>query len=248
MGCSFKVLDSYWLNGLAGCWSAALSALVILISPAFIDVCLGELAHDLKVEGWREVTFKKKKENRFLKCGDACIRVDSDQSVSMISLTKPVNLKERYILSWEWKIAKPAVRSDITRKGRDDRALAIYVAFPFDPKTASLAERAVRPFLKRKQGPNAPGRMLAYIWAGHGDRDDLYSSPFFGKISKMIVKRNSSAVPEVWLREQVDIIKDHKRAFGTFPKNISQILISADTDNTKTSNSGFIRNIKIISR
>ncbi len=223
-------------------------ALVIFASPAGFTACLSELANDLKTQGWREVTFKKKKENRYFSCGDACIRVDTDKSVSMISKAKPVNLQETHVLSWEWKIAKPAVRSDITRRGKDDRALAVYVAFPFDPKTASLAERAVRPFIKRKQGPNAPGRMLAYIWAGHGNRDDLYSSPFFGKINKMIVKRNGNAVTGVWLREEVDIIRDHKRAFGTLPKTISQILISTDTDNTKTSNSGFVRKIEFTSR
>ncbi|MBH66997.1 MAG: hypothetical protein CMM58_01455 [Rhodospirillaceae bacterium] len=219
-------------------------AAMIFMSPMNLSTCLSQLGDELRAQGWREVTFKKKEANRFLKCGEDCIRVDSNNSVSMIFETKSVNLVDRYLLTWEWKLEKPAVKSDITRRGRDDRALAIYVGFPYDAKTASLAERAARPFIKRKKGPNAPGRMLAYIWAGHGYRGDLYSSPFFGKINKMIVKRNSGDAAGVWLKEQADIVSDHKKAFGTVPARVTQILISADTDNTKTSNTGFVRKIK----
>ena len=242
------MLDKGLHNLLRQFISALVLAAMIFVSPLSLSACLSELANELRAQGWREVTFKKKKPNRFLKCGDECIRVDSNNSVSMIVETKSVNLVDGHLLSWEWKIEKPAVKSDVTRRGRDDRALSIYVGFPFDAKTASLAERAARPFIKRKKGPNAPGRMLAYIWAGHGHRGDLYSSPFFGKINKMIVKRNSGDATGVWLKEQVDIFSDHKKAFGTVPTKVTQILISADTDNTKTSNTGFVRKIKFVAR
>ena len=146
---------------------------------------------------------------------------------------------------WSWKVLKPVPLSDITSKGRDDRALALYITFPYDPETASLAEKLLRPAVELIEGKKAAGRMLSYIWVGHGNPGDLYQSPFYGEVNAMIIKRNASDPLDKWLNEQVNVVEDYQKAFGSKPKEILELLIGADTDDLAGSSIGLVKNLNI---
>ena len=154
-------------------------------------------------------------------------------------------LTSNSVLSWEWKILQPVFLSDITLKGSDDRSLALYITFPFDPETASFREKLLRPMVELIEGENAPGRMLSYIWTGYGKADELYKSPFYGDANVMIVKRNSSDPLNKWQNESVNLVADYQRAFGSKPHKISEILIGADTDDLLGSSIGRLRNLNL---
>ena len=61
--------------------------------------------------------------------------------------------------------------SDLARKGKDDRPLAVYITFPFDYQNASMGERALRPLLEFRYGSEVPGRVLSYVWASSNQRE-----------------------------------------------------------------------------
>ena len=212
-----------------------------MISAAQVNLPLS-----LQNMGWREVTFDKKVPNKYSPCGSHCVRVVSKSSVSMIARSISNEITAETTLSWSWKISKPVVSSDITVKGDDDRALALYITFPFDSETATLTERVLRPIVELIEGPTAPSRVLSYVWTGYGNPGELYPSPFYGDVNVMMVRRNSTAPLNVWLHEIVNIMEDHKRAFGSKPKRIAQILIGADTDDLQKENIGFVKNIKFL--
>ncbi|MBP03151.1 MAG: hypothetical protein CMM25_10125, partial [Rhodospirillaceae bacterium] len=88
--------------------------------------------------GWQEFTFENKSPNKYSTCGLGCIEVISQSSVSMLGRSIQKKLTANSVLSWEWKILQPVFLSDITLKGSDDRSLALYITFPFDPETASF--------------------------------------------------------------------------------------------------------------
>ena len=219
---------------------------VMLSNPIAINAGQNNnLSSALVSLGWQEFTFENKSPNKYSTCGLGCIEVISQSSVSMLGRSIQKKLTAKSVLSWEWKILQPVFLSDITLKGSDDRSLALYITFPFDPETASFREKLLRPMVELIEGKNAPGRMLSYIWTGYGKADELYKSPFYGGVNVMIVKRNSSDPLNKWQKESVNLVADYQRAFGSKPHKISEILIGADTDDLLGSSIGRLRNINL---
>ena len=219
---------------------------VMLSNPIAINAGQdNNLSSALVSLGWQEFTFENKSPNKYSTCGLGCIEVISQSSVSMLGRSIQKKLTAKSVLSWEWKILQPVFLSDITLKGSDDRSLALYITFPFDPETASFREKLLRPMVELIEGKNAPGRMLSYIWTGYGKADELYKSPFYGGVNVMIVKRNSSDPLNKWQNESVNLVADYQRAFGSKPHKISEILIGADTDDLLGSSIGRLRNLNL---
>ena len=141
-----------------------LRAVCLLCFVLFVSVfpVKADLTTALEKAGWSEFTFEDKPANQFLHpFGDTdIIQVDTDKSVSIVYLPfvkKTVNLKHKPILTFSWRRLGPVVDTNLTRKGGDDRTLAIYVAFPYKPEQASLKERLLRPFVEAREGSSAPG-------------------------------------------------------------------------------------------
>jgi len=214
-----------------------------LLAAASLAVGAGRLPADLERRGWEEITFDGKTPNRYASCGADCVEIATMQSVSMIGREVSVDLKAMPILHWEWKVERPVAATDLATKGRDDRAVALYVTFPYDPDTSSFAENLMRPMVELARGSDAPGRVISYVWGGFGEPGQVVESPFFGSANAMIVGRNASAEPGVWLAERVDVAADHERIFGHPPVRAAHILLSADSDDTKSDNRAFVRHI-----
>lgn len=206
------------------------------------------LAADLEDQGWEEIQFDGKTPNTFSSCGRGCIKVDTEFSVSMISRKIDVDLNATPILNWEWQVQKPLKASDLTAKGKDDRAIAIYVAFPYDPEQASFTEKLLRPIVELKRGRKAPGRVISYVWAGDGAPNEVIDSPFFGSAGAIVIRRNLSDKTGEWLSERVDVSADYKRIFGMSPTKADYILIASDGDDTKVINRALLRGIQFTER
>ncbi|MEK9724327.1 MAG: DUF3047 domain-containing protein [Rhodospirillaceae bacterium] len=197
----------------------------------------------LEADGWKEVTFEGKTPNTYAACGDGCIEIVTEASVSMSGRPADADLAATPVLSWEWRVTKPVTASDLTEKGKDDRAVAVYVTFPYDPDAASLSERLLRPMVELARGSDAPARVLSYVWGGFGAPGQVVESPFFGSVNAMIVARTQAAPVGEWLAERVDVAADHKRVFGTDPVKAAHVLIAADSDDTGADNRAFVRGL-----
>ncbi|HCS71922.1 MAG TPA: hypothetical protein DIW51_18340 [Rhodospirillaceae bacterium] len=207
------------------------------------------LPADLVARSWEQMTFDGKRANRYSACGDDCIAVDTDSSVSLIGRPVAVDLAQMPVLTWEWKVDRPVAATDLTVKGRDDRALALYVTFPYDPDTATFSESLLRPLVELARGKDAPARTLSYVWSGDATTPGtVVASPYFGDVNVMIVARSGHAPLGTWLRETVDVAADHERVFGRRPLRASHVLIGADSDDTGSRNRGFVRGISFESR
>ena len=203
---------------------------------------------NLKGEKWEEIKFKGKVPNIFTSCGEGCIRIDTNISVSMIAREIDIDLVQAPILSWEWRIEKAPTFSDLSIKGKDDRAIALYVAFPYHSNHSSFSEKLLRPFVELKRGRDAPGRIISYVWSGFGRRNQIIESPYLSSAGVIIILRNELAKSGEWLRERVDVVSDYQRIFGIKPNMAKYILISSDSDDTQTSNQASIRSIEFSKR
>lgn len=195
-------------------------------------------------DGWEEITFDNKTPNRYFACGDDCIGIETHASVSMIG--RPVQFAPGAtpVIEWEWRIESPVVESDLTTKGADDRAVAVYVAFAYDPESATFAEKLFRPVVELLRGDDAPGRGISYVWAGFGEPGDEFPSPYQSDSSAIIVGRNAAAPVGEWLSEMFDVAADYERIFGNPAPLVTHVLLSADSDDTDGANRALVRNLR----
>ena len=221
---------------------------IVGASLSFVSSVAGptvELSRKLKEQGWEHITFDNKQPNRFASCGEDCVDVKTDGSVSMIGKEFDADLSKMPVLNWEWRIENRVVESDLSTKGEDDRAVALYVTFPYDPNAASFSEKIMRPLVEIVRGTDAPSRMLSYVWGGFGNPGDMIESPFFGAINAMIICRNAGAPVGEWVNEEANIIADHERAFGSTPTKTAHMLLAADSDDTGGINRASVRKIML---
>ncbi|MEM9439135.1 MAG: DUF3047 domain-containing protein [Pseudomonadota bacterium] len=196
--------------------------------------------------GWHEITFDGKDANRFAPDTSGGISVLSDNSVSLIQMPIDVDLSKTPLLSWRWQVAKPAPPSDLSTKGKDDRSLALYIAFPFVSEEASAFERFRRSVVEAIAGERAPGRVLTYVWGGNGERGERVRSPYFGDSGMITILRPASATAGQWFDETVNIAEDYRRVFGSSAPDPVSIAIGSDSDDTLSLVEGVIADVGFI--
>ena len=201
------------------------------------------LHSSLKNNGWKEITFEGKLPNLYTVCGLGCIQIKTKSSVSMIGRLVTVDLSLHPVLNWEWKIKNQVTSSDLLVKGKDDRAVAVYVTFPNTLNTASLFERLKRSLMDIWRGSDAPSRGISYVWADSGVIGEVIPSPYSGESNVMIMARNGKDPVNRWVTERFDVVADHKRVFGFAPTVAAHLMISADSDDTGINNQAFIKSL-----
>lgn len=222
--------------------------LAALFATFSLAAAQGGLLPSLKKHGWEEITFDGKRPNHFATCGVDCVEIKTDSSVSMIGRPVSIDLSRLPVLTWEWKVGTQIAVSDLTVKGEDDRAVALYVTFPYNPETATFKERLLRPVIELVRGQDAPSRMVSYVWGGFGKPGEMIESPFFGGVNVMIICRNETDPVGNWVKERFNVVADHERAFGFSPSEVAHVLVSADSDDTGTRTHAFVRNIIFVEK
>ena len=94
------------------------------------------------------------------------------------------------------------------------------------------------------RGSDTPSRGISYVWTALGAPGEIIKSPYFGEANVMIVTRNNTDVVKNWVKERVDIVADHERAFGFTPTVAAHILISSDSDDTGTKNQVSVKGLR----
>lgn len=182
--------------------------------------------------GWRPFGFDGKPANRYRVTAEGAIEVASAGSVSLLYHDVAPELARTPCLAWRWRVDTTMPPTDIARKGGDDRPVAVYVTFPYDPDEASLAERMQRALIELMQGRDAPGRVLVYMWGGRNSRGSVVASPYLGSFGALVVLRPGDAPLGQWFAEEVDIAKDYARVFKKPARRPDQLAIGADSDDT----------------
>jgi hypothetical protein len=134
------------------------------------------------------------------------------------------------MISWSWRVRVAVPPTDLDQRGFDDRSLAIHLVF------AAAKHRGIR-------NGRPSGHVITYIWGGKGARGDRYANPYFGKQSIQIILQGANAPLGRNLLEDINFANDYRSAFGDEPLPLYMIGISADSDDTKTTSRGEIRNL-----
>lgn len=211
--------------------SAAVLACLLMVAPG--------LANSQQVtfdNNWKEQRFSLFGSNDFALNGGS-LGVKSKGTVSLLWTALPQSMWPKAQASWDWAVDQSVPATDLSKKGGDDRNLAMY--FIFLPQQA--AQRAQNKGVKALLD-NPDVRVLMYIWGGSHSRGDILRSPYLGTRGRSIIKRSAGTGTA---SERVNLAQDYQRAFGEPIQSLVGLAVSADSDDTKTESSAMISNLRV---
>ena len=185
----------------------------------------------LAASGWREIVFDGFKANAWADVPGG-IEVSSDGSVSVLFRTVEVDLSRTPALSWKWRVDNAPAPSDLARTSGEDRALAVYVGFPYQPERAGFWESVQRLAVVATEGEDAPGRLLTYVWGGNKPRNTFLRRDGRETVDVIKVMRTPRTPVDTWFAERVDVREDFRAAFGWEAPDPTHIGIVSDSDDT----------------
>ncbi len=188
------------------------------------------------MEDWKPLTFPKIKEHSEYtlipdNSGGSVLRAESRASASGVIHKREFDVTQFPIVTWRWKVDNVYENADGETKDGDDYPIRIYVVFKYDPKRASVWERAKYASAKLIYGEYPPESSLNYVWASKEGGKQRFPNPFTDK-AHMIVLRSGKSQVGTWQEERVNVLEDYRKAFGKEPPKEASIAIMNDSDNT----------------
>lgn len=200
------------------------------------------------LENWRPLNFPKiKKHTQYSivkEAGETYLKAESNASASAIIYKKEFNVYEYPKIRWTWKIDNVYKKGNVKEKSGDDYPIRVYVLFKYDPEKASFGKRIKYGLAKIIYGEYPPHSSLNYIWANKKDEKGIITNPYASEV-KMIILQAGSEKAGKWHEEDINILEDYRKAFGTDPPPVAGIAIMNDSDNTGESSVSFIDYIEV---
>ncbi len=194
------------------------------------------LAEDIAFRGWTHQKFDVFGGNNWRQSGRT-LSVESDGGVSLLWRPLPENSWQATKASWSWNVGKGVPPTDLSRKGGDDRNLALYFIFAPQDLAAKAPDLGIRKLLG-----NPEIRVLMYVWGGSHDRNTVLASPYLGARGKTIVLRPASTGQH---DETIDLRSDLDRVYGNRDLMLIGLAVSADSDDTETRIEAGISNLRL---
>ena len=200
------------------------------------------------LENWAPYTFPKIKEHTIYSIhregNNSYLKAESSGSASGMAYKGKFDVYRYPKLKWRWRVSNVYQKGNATAKSGDDYPMRVYIAFEFDPDRASFYEKLRYEAAKIVFGQNLPGSALNYIWASREDEAGILTNPYAEEV-KMIVLEKGSKYIRQWRDEEVNILEDYRKAFGTDPPRMASIVIMNDSDNTGEQSTSYMDCIEI---
>lgn len=220
-------------------------ALLVLLGavPAAADgVPLGPT---LAAAEWQAITFRNFRATEFAVVPPETLALRARASSSMIYRAVGPLAAGKPILSWRWKVERDVAPTDLARKGGDDRAIALFVAFVDPPEAPDLLQRFGQGLGLPPRALVERARTLTFVWGGRHPAGSVIVSPYAPERSRLIVLRPSGAPTGAWVAERVDLDAAYRRAFGAAPSApVAFLALTADSDDTGGDSLAFIADIR----
>ncbi|HSP25296.1 MAG TPA: DUF3047 domain-containing protein [Saliniramus sp.] len=196
----------------------------------------------LEQAGWEALTFRWISETQYVATDVDTLGVVAEGSSSVISKRLPEQAFDATRASWRWRVDESAPATDLSQKGGDDRALAIYFAFAPESDRASAADGGAN---LRNLLLTGRGQLLVYVWGGEGARGEMLQNPYTRGRGVYIIQRPASTGTGSWLSEEVDLRADFARAFGGQPGVLVGVAVASDSDDTESRNVAAIADLMV---
>ncbi|SEN88873.1 Protein of unknown function [Loktanella fryxellensis] len=195
----------------------AAAALILLTGPA--------LAGPVSFAGWQEQRLSLFGSNDYT-FGDT-LEMTSAGSVSIAWGRVAQGDWGARRASWTWDVTTSVPPTDLSRKGGDDRNLAVYFLFVPQAEAAALASADIRALLGRSDV-----RVLQYAYGGNNPVGSVLPSPYGtpGTGATIVLRQAGTGSHS----ESVDLSADYARAFDGAPGALIGMAVSGDSDDTKS--------------
>ena len=171
---------------------------------------------------WREQGFLRFWSNDYSFRGSQ-LDVVSEGTVSLVWRPVDPGLRSATTASWRWRVTEGVAATDLTRKGGDDRNLALYFVFVDEATASDLNPSNARRLLRNKST-----RALIYVWGGDHARGEILPSPYHPGLRTKVLRTSADGT----FAESVDLAADYRLAFGAQPGVLVGLGVSADSDDT----------------
>ncbi|HUI44656.1 MAG TPA: DUF3047 domain-containing protein [Nitrospirota bacterium] len=172
------------------------------------------------------------------------LKAESHASASAIVYKDAFNVYDYPKVRWRWKVSNVYKMGSTGSKAGDDYPMRVYIMFAYDPAKAGTLEKMKFGIAKKLYGEYPPQSSLNYVWANKDQPESIVDSPYTDR-SKMILLEKGARNAGVWLDEEIDIVADYQKAFGTKPPARARIAIMNDSDNTGESSVSFMEYIEV---
>lgn len=176
--------------------------------------------------GWRALTFRRIPATQYRPNG-ARLDILAEQSSSMIYRAVAPAAQGATTARWGWSVAQGVPPTDLSRRGGDDRNIALYFVFM---DAASAGRLAPDTSLTRLMA-NRSARLLIYVWGGNHAPGSLIPSPYTRGRGVSVIRRAAGTGSHT---EVADLQADHARAFGSGYEALVGLAVSSDSDDTGT--------------
>jgi hypothetical protein len=185
----------------------------------------------------RQTMYIANSEERFLK-------TESSASASALIHKKEFNVYKYPRIRWRWKIHNVYRSGDPGKKSGDDYPIRVYIMFKYDASRAGPLDRVKHGLAALRYGENPPFSALNYVWASKNGQETISTSPYTDMVKIIALKKGADGAG-VWHEEEVDVLRDYRRAFGTEPPAMAAIAVMNDSDNTKESSVSYVGAIEV---
>ncbi len=196
----------------------------------------------LEAQGWKPLTFRSLAAMQFSATTAGQLNISGTKAASLIWRGIDESEWQARTASWRWRVESGPPATDLTVKGGDDRAIALYFVFAKDEAAARAAKGSSS--LSSAMWWSS-GAALVYIWGGVGAKNTVLSSPHMGSGGKLVLRQPGSLADGRWQPERADLIADFRRAFGREPGPLVGIAVSSDNDDTGTSTKAAIEGLNV---
>lgn len=201
------------------------------------------------LDRWRSIRFPTIRKHTVYSVqaegGMRYLRAESDDSASGIVYREPFSAFDFPRARWRWKVDNIYTRADETTKGGDDHPIRIYVMFFRKPGEAPFLERLRGSVEEKLYGVAPPHSSLIYVWSSRENAEEIMKSPFTDRARKIVLQRGARNVG-TWQEQEVNFVKDYRRAFGTDPPPVATIGIMNDSDNTGEKSVSYVDFIEVL--
>lgn len=234
--------------------AAALIATIVFVAAVLSsgqegNIFLREDFNDL--ENWRPLHFPKIKKHSVYtieKEGDnSILRTESDASASGLIFKKEYRVNDFPMVRWRWKVENLYEKANPEEKSGDDYPVRIYIIFKYDPEAASFGKRLKYGLAKKRYGEYPPHSSLNYVWASQNQLKRIIANPYASEAQMVFLEAGPEKLGR-WVEEEVDVIEDYRKAFGSKPPAVASIAVMNDSDNTGERSVSFVDFIEVFRR
>lgn len=186
---------------------------------------------------WQALTFPRLAATRYAPEG-ARLGIAADQSSSLIYRALDPSLHGARQARWSWAVSESVPATDLSRKGGDDRNIALYFIF-MDAASARRLRPGTSP---QRLLSNRSARVVMHVWGGSHAPGSILPSPYLRGRGFTIVQRPAGTGEG---SVATDLGRDHARAFGQAPEALVGVAVSADSDDTATRLRASISNLTL---